>query len=212
MAVLLKWITCEVPANAREGLAAAQVRWRAVTDQPGLIGQVGGWDARTGHAHVPALWVDADSHRRFRRDRHDAVADATAYRGIEVALGETALTLPGTVATVAEALEGAVLRVADCRLVEGAQEHFADVQRHVWAPAMAAAGVLGGVVAHLAPDRRLVATFWPDAGTHRRYALEVPRLRVRAAAAADIAAMTAHVLALEPKWRIQAVRSCDDGH
>jgi hypothetical protein len=70
-------------------------------------------------------------HRVFLYDRHDVVADASGYRGIEVALGETLVTLPGTAATVAEAIEGPVLRVADCRFAEGARERFEDVQRHV---------------------------------------------------------------------------------
>jgi hypothetical protein len=119
----------------------------------------------TSSAHVLSLWTDANSHRVFLRDRHDAVADASGYRGIEVAPGETLLTLPGTAATVAEAIEGPVLRVADCRLAEGARERFEDVQRHVWV--MAAAGVLGGVVAGPEADRLLLATFWPDADHER---------------------------------------------
>ncbi|MFJ6670819.1 DUF4937 domain-containing protein [Actinosynnema sp. NPDC091369] len=204
--VLAKWITCDVPPRARDAFGATQARWADIADQPGLIGQVGGWDPRTGRAHVLALWADADSHRRFLRDRHDSVAGTSSSGRIEVALGEITLVLPGTAATVVDAIEGAVLRVADCRLVEGAREHFEDVQRHVWAPAMADAGVLGGVVARLAPDRVLVATFWPDASTHRRYAGQVPGLRARAAAEADIAAMTGHVLEPEPVWLVRAVR------
>ena len=206
VAVLAKWITWDVPGDAHDVFGAAQERWTAIADQPGLIGQVGGWDTRTGRAHVFALWADAGSHEAFLRDRHDAVADATGYRGLEVALGETSLALPGAAATVAEAMEGPVLRVADCRLAEGAHEHFAEVQRRVWAPAMAAAGVLGGVVAHLASDRRLVVTFWPDEETHRRYAREVPALRARAGADADITSTTGHVLRLEQAWRVGSVR------
>ncbi|PSL55008.1 uncharacterized protein DUF4937 [Saccharothrix carnea] len=208
--MLAKWVTCDVPAGARDAFGAAQARWTAVADQPGLIGQVGGWDPRTGRAHVLALWADADSHRVFLRDRHDALADASGYRGIEVALGESVLTLPGTAATVAEAMDGPVLRVADCHLAEGAEEHFADVQRRVWAPAMEAAGVLGGLVASLTPDRHLVATFWPDTATHRRYVEQVPDLRTRAAVTTDLTAMTGHVLALEPSWRVRPHRVSTD--
>lgn len=131
---------------------------------------------------------------------------ASGYRGIAVTHGETVLTVPGTAATVAEAVEGPVLRVADCRLAEGAEEHFTDVQREVWAPAMAEAGVLGGGVARLATNRHLVATFRPDAETHRRYTAEVPGLRARAAADSNVESMTGHVLALEPTWRVRAIR------
>lgn len=204
--MLAKWITCDVPEASRDVFGAAQARWTVIADQPGLVGQVGGWDPRTGRAHVLALWADAASHEVFLRDRHDAVADASGYRNIAVAVGQTVLTLPGTAATVAEALEGPVLRVADCRLAEGAQQHFTEVQREVWAPAMVAAGVLGGVVARLSADRHLVATFWPDARTHHRYTAEVPGLRARARADADLTSTTGHVLELEEGWRVRAIR------
>ncbi|WP_338013540.1 DUF4937 domain-containing protein [Saccharothrix sp. ALI-22-I] len=206
MPVLAKWITCDVPIDARDAFAATQRRWSVIADQPGLVGQVGGWDSRTSRAHVLALWADTDSHGVFLRDRHDAVADAGGYTGISVALGEVALTMSGAAADVAEAMDGGVLRVADCHLAEGAEEHFRNVQHRVWAPAMEAAGVLGGVLTGLAARRYLVATFWPDAATHRRYAEQVPRLRTEAAADADITSMTGHVLALEPTWRVRAFR------
>jgi heme-degrading monooxygenase HmoA len=204
--VLAKWITCEVPAGARDRFAAAQQRWSVIADQPGLIGQVGGWDSRTGRAHVLGLWADVDSHQAFLRDRHDAVADAGGCTGIEVALGEVVLTMPSTAAVVAGAVSGGLLRVADCHLAAGAEEHFVAVQRDVWAPAMASAGVLGGVLVQSAAHRYLVATFWPDVETHRRYAEEVPRLRARAAADTDIASMSGRVLDLEPAWRVLAIR------
>lgn len=200
--VLAKWITCDVPARARDRFATAQQRWSVIVDQPGLIGQVGGWDSRTGRAHVLGLWTDADSHQTFLRDRHDSVADAGAYTGIAVTYGEVVLTMPGATAMVAEAMSGGLLRVADCHLAAGAEEHFVDVQREVWAPAMATAGVFGGVLVRTAARHYLVATFWPDVETHRQYAEEVPRLRARAAADTDIASMSGHVLELEPAWRV----------
>jgi heme-degrading monooxygenase HmoA len=200
--VLAKWITCDVPARTRERFAADQQRWSVIADQPGLIGQVGGWDSRTGRAHVLGLWADAGSHQAFLRDRHDAVADTGGHTGIAVALGEVVLTMSGATTVVAGAMSGGLLRVADCHLVAGAEEHFVAVQREVWAPAMAAAGVLGGVLARPAARRYLVATFWPDVETHRRYAEDVPRVRAQAAVDLDIASMSGHVLALEPTWRV----------
>jgi hypothetical protein len=202
VAVLAKWITCDVPVGTRDRFAAAQRKWSVVAGQPGLIGQVGGWNSRTGRAHVLALWTDADSHQAFLHGRHDSVADAGAYSEVMVSHGEVVLTMPGTAPTVAEAMNGGLLRVADCHLAPGAAEHFLAVQREVWAPAMASAGVLGGIFARLAEHRYLVATFWPDVETHRRYAEEVPRLRARATADDDIAAMSGHVLELEPSWRV----------
>ncbi|MGW6935206.1 DUF4937 domain-containing protein [Lentzea sp. NPDC054927] len=200
--LLAKWITCDVPAHMRDRFDATQRSWSVIAGQPGLIGQVGGWDGRTGRAHVFALWANDDSHRVFLRDRHDAVADAGGYTGIAVAHGEVILTMPGAAETVAGAMSGGLLRVADCHLAAGAEEHFVAVQREVWTPAMAAAGVLGGVLAQVTAHRWLVATFWPDAGTHRRYAVDVPGLRAQATAGSDIASMSGHVLELEPAWRV----------
>lgn len=199
--MLLKWISCDVPDGARDRFDAGQRRWSVIADQPGLVGQAGGW---AGRAHVLALWADAASHEAFLRDRHDAVADAGGYTGIEVALGEVVLPMPAAV-PVAEAVRGGVLRVADCRLVEGAQAHFEAVQREVWAPAMAAAGMLGGVLARTGARRYLVATFWPDAATHGRYAEQVPALRVRAGVGGDVASSAGHVVELEPSWRVTAL-------
>lgn len=195
--MLAKWITCDVPAHTRDRFAAAQQRWSVIADQPGLIGQVGGWDSQTGRAHVLALWTDTDSHQAFLRNRHDSIADAGGDTGIAVALGEVVLTMPG-----ATAMSGGLLRVADCHLAVGAEEHFLAVQREVWAPAMATAGVLGGVLVRPAARHYLVATFWPDVETHREYAEQVPGLRAQAAADDDIASMSGHVLELEPAWRV----------
>lgn len=58
--MLAKWITCDVPERMRDRFAAAQQRWSVIGDQPGLVGQVGGWDSRTGRAHVLGLWADTD--------------------------------------------------------------------------------------------------------------------------------------------------------
>lgn len=205
--MLAKWITCAVPASARDRFAAAQQKWSVIADQPGLVGQVGGWDSRTGRAHVLALWADAGSHQEFLRDRHDSVADASGSTGITIALGEVVLAMSGAAAEMAEAMGGELLRVADCHLAAGAEEHFVAVQREVWAPAMAAAGVLGGVLARTAARRYLVATFWPDVETHRRYAEDVPELRGRAGADTDIVSMSGHALVLEPTWRVLTCRS-----
>lgn len=50
-----KWIGCRVPAAERGHFSAAQGAWSTISDQPGLVGQMGGWDPATGRAHLPAL-------------------------------------------------------------------------------------------------------------------------------------------------------------
>ncbi|MFJ6385722.1 DUF4937 domain-containing protein [Kitasatospora sp. NPDC092039] len=204
-----KWISCEVPVAARGQFFAAQLHWSRISDQPGLVGQVGGWDPATGHARLLGLWTDAEAYGGFMRERHDAVVaesgPSAGYSAIETATGGTVLEMPGETAGPAAALRrAALLRVADCRLLPGRQEHFLDVQRTVWAPGMAAAGgMLAGVVTRLEPDRYLVTTLWSGSTAHQHYAARhLPALRSRAAPENDVRSMTGHAVPLEAAWRV----------
>ncbi|MGW2839213.1 DUF4937 domain-containing protein [Streptomyces sp. NPDC001493] len=204
-----KWIGCEVPVAARGEFSAAQGAWSTISDQPGLVGQVGGWDTATGRAHLLGLWTDAEAYRCFMTERHDAVAagnrQATGYTGIDVATGEVILEMAGDAAGLSHALErAALLRVADCHLVPGRKERFLQVQREVWGPGMAAAGgMLAGVVTRLETDRYLVTTLWSGSTVHQRYTTQhLPALRSRATPESDIQSMTGHVLSLEASWRV----------
>ncbi|MGK4585766.1 DUF4937 domain-containing protein [Kitasatospora sp. HPMI-4] len=203
-----KWIVCGVPTAARAEFSSGQRAWSAISDQPGLVGQLGGWDLATGRAHVLALWADVDSYRGFMRERHDAVAatarQSAAYDSIGIATGETVLEWAGDLAGLPDAVEAAgLLRLADCRLLPGRAEHFLSVQRRLWVPGMAAAGgMLAGAAVRLGQGRCLIATLWSGQAAHRRYvARHLPELRARAALADDLRSMTGHVVALEPAWR-----------
>ncbi|MBO1416583.1 DUF4937 domain-containing protein [Streptomyces sp. FH025] len=201
-----KWIDCRVRPGARAAFAAGQRRWAAIADQPGLVGQVGGWSPADGRALVLGLWADEPAYERFMGERHDAVAETAAQRdtwtAIRVAAGPVVQTVP---ISLPDALEHAeLLRVADCLLRPGRADHFLDVQREVWSPGMAAAGgLLAGTVTRLAADRYLVTTLWSSAEAHAAYTAEVfPGLRARADVPADVETLTGHVLPLEPSWRV----------
>ena len=56
--MLAKWVTCIVPPDSRDAFSAAQRQWSVISDQPGLIGQLGGWDTTAGHAHILGLCPD----------------------------------------------------------------------------------------------------------------------------------------------------------
>jgi hypothetical protein len=136
--------------------------------RPAQVGRAG---RRLGSADRPrtSAWlrVDTDSHQALLRDPHHAVADAGGYTAIAIPFGDTSLTITDTAATTADTMGGAVLRVADCHLVENAEDHFVNVQRRVWADTR----VLGGVVArldvhHYLPRRHVASlTPKPTAGT-----------------------------------------------
>lgn len=204
-----KWIGCTVPVAGRERFSAAQRAWSTISDQQGLVGQVGGWDPATGRAHVLGLWTDADAYGRFMRERHDTVFAGTrqgdSCTAIEIATGEIVFEMSGDSAGLPDALDtAALLRVADCRLWPGREERFLTVQRQVWAPGMAeAGGMLAGVVTRLDAHRHLVTTLWSGSAAHRHYAAEhLPALRSRAEPEADIRSMTGHLLPLERAWRV----------
>ncbi|MFF0295891.1 DUF4937 domain-containing protein [Kitasatospora sp. NPDC004614] len=204
-----KWIGCTVPAAAREQFFTAQAAWSTISDQPGLVGQLGGWDPATGRAHLLGLWTDAEAYRSFMHERHDAVVAGnqqnTTYTEIDVATGETVLEMAGDAADLPHALERAtLLRVADCRLLPGRENHFLEVQRTVWAPGMAAAGgMLAGTVTRLDAHRHLVTTLWSNSAAHQHYSTHhLPTLRSRATLEHDIRSMTGHVLPLEAAWRV----------
>jgi heme-degrading monooxygenase HmoA len=199
----VKWITCSVGESDRERFSVAQRCWSELAGEPGLIAQAGGWDA--GLACILGCWTDRPAYAAFMSDRHDDIAmrsgQAGTYTSIDVATGESVLDIPGRAAGVADA---ALLRVADCRLREGRQEHFTRVQRDVWIPAMTVAdGMLGGLFSRLGEDRYLVTTWWSSVQAHQRYATtDVPELRRRAAVDEDIAQLRGHALVLEPEWSV----------
>ncbi|MFG2907613.1 DUF4937 domain-containing protein [Kitasatospora sp. NPDC048286] len=204
-----KWIDCRVRPGAREAFAAGQRRWSAISDQPGLIGQAGGWAPDGDRALLLALWSDEPVYARFMRERHDpaaAHADQRAgYTEIAVATGPVVLTMPGAAPSLPAALARATtLRAADCLLRPGRADHFLAVQHEVWAPGMAAAdGMLGGTVTRLAPDRYLVTTLWATPAAHHAYTVHhLPALLARADVPADVRTLTGHLLPLEPTWRV----------
>lgn len=208
-----KWISCGIPDPYSAEFAAAQAGWSVIQDAPGLLGQVGGWAASGSVALILGLWSDQRAYDRFMAERHDEVlrssAQASTYTSIEIATGESLLTMPGSAASPSDAiLSSRVLRVADCTVRAGHEEHFTAVQENIWAPAMRTAGMRGGLFSHLGGQRYLVTTFWPDSVSHERYtANDVPSLRRSAAVDEDLEHIAGHVVALEPSWQVIAIHS-----
>ena len=207
---LVKWITCSVDAGNRDRFSAAQQRWSVIAAEPGLVAQVGAWDQARSEACILGCWTDKSAYQAFMSGRHDDVAERSGqrgtYQGMEIATGESLLTIPGHADTLADAVSrGVLLRVADCRVHPGRHEHFTAVQRDIWIPGMAAAdGMLGGLFSQLGEDRYLVTTWWSSVQAHHRYSTaDVSGLRRRAAADEDIAELRGHALILQPEWRIQ---------
>jgi hypothetical protein len=217
VAMLVKWIVCEVAESKRAQFSLAQEQWAAVAGLEGFVGQVGGWNmTRACQACILALWRGPKSYEAFMTGEHDVIArknaQADSYHAITTSLFEVVWEMPGRASSLLQALRCAgFLRTADCTVRAGRQEHFLEVQRCVWTPAMGETdGMLGGVFSRLrGGDRRYhVATFWTDQAAHEAYvANRLPHLRAKAHAEQDIERIEGRVICLERSWRVIASRA-----
>jgi heme-degrading monooxygenase HmoA len=212
--MLIKWIVCEVAESKKERFSHAQQQWADAAGLVGFLGQVGGWDVKTpGHACIVALWDGPEQYQTFMAGAHDAIvrknAQVDTYDAIAVALFDAIGEMPGRCGGLPRALAlGTVLRIADCAVRDDRREHFLEVQRSAWMPGMARAeGMLGGVFSQgrAGNTRYLVPTLWEDREAHARYVGEcLPRLRAQAQVEGDVERLDAHLVQLEPSWRVLA--------
>jgi hypothetical protein len=210
--MLIKWIVCKVAGPKKEHFSHAQQQWAEAAGLDSFLGQVGGWGLqKPGHACIVALWDGPEQYQTFMAGAHDAIvrknAQADTYDAIAVALFDAVGEMPGRCGGLPRALAvGTVLRIADCAVKDDRREHFLEVQRSVWMPGMAQAeGMLSGVLSQLraANTRYLVATLREDREAHARYVGEcLPRLGALAQVEQDVERLDAHLVQLEPPWRV----------
>ena len=201
--MIIKWIVCEVTAEQRAAFSEAQAGWSALSGVSGFLGQLGGWD-QDGRACIAGLWRDREAYRHFMTAVHDDITDGNAQEGTytasRVALFDSVMAIQAGLSGA----EGGLLRVADCRVLAGREEHFIQVQREVWNPGMGGApGMAGGAFARGEGSRYLVLSRWADHAAHASYRAErFPELRSRAGAGQDLDAITGYRVALEPAWEV----------
>jgi heme-degrading monooxygenase HmoA len=217
--VLLKWIVCEVANESRTAFSAAQSQWDQLRGVDGFSGQVGGWDARESaeslrSACIVGLWRDSDAYRNFMSNVHDPLVEASGqaatYASATTALFDVQFDIPGSLPDLSAAMNRCeFLRVADCRLLPGREDHFRQVQSDIWNPGMAAAdGMAAGAFSRSRRDgnRFLVTTLWESEAAHAAYVRGAfPRLRERAEVESDVANLLGHRVVLEPDWRVCSV-------
>ena len=203
--MLVKWVRCSVEPDGQRAFSVAQAGWDRLAGEPGLVGQIGGWDVRSPElACVIGLWHDRSSYGDFMAARHDdlvaALGQTGTYSSIDIAVGEV-LTNIGDGGALRE---GGVLRIADCLVRSERVDHFVTVQEQVWIPGMTAApGMLGGWFSQLASNRFLVTTLWRDLDSHAAYVADrLPDLRAQAQVDDDVLDLAGHVAALEPSWHV----------
>ncbi|CAM2146227.1 DUF4937 domain-containing protein [Pararobbsia alpina] len=207
--MLIKRIVCDIPTESRSDFDRAQRSWHALATVPGLVSQFGGF--AVDKAHILSLWRDDDSYHAFMSSAHDRVTNQNIqhqhYVAINVELFSEELAMPGSsCSSIIEALPKAgLLRIADCHVSPPRREHFVQVQREMWHPAMAAWGMLAGTFAHAKsrPNRYLVASLWQTAATHQAYVSgALPALRGEAKPEIDLERLSGELIELEPAWTV----------
>lgn len=215
--IFAKWMLCTVPGEQRERFSTAQAQWQDLAACPGLIAQFGGWDlAHEGPeelACVLALWQDAWAYQEFMNTAHDQIVaqndQAQTYAQLQVRFWHDRLQF-GPQSLQSSLAKAQMLRVADCLVTPSRQSHFEQVQAEVWAPGMAAAGMLSGQFwqetrrRSPADNAYLVTSLWPDEATHSAYLHEAfPDLSARAQPQQDLEQIRGHRVALEPAWSVR---------
>ena len=178
----------------------------------GFRGQVGGWNLKSsGQACILALWQDEDAYRKFMEHEHDEIVSDSkqeeTINAVYVTLFRSVLDMPGELKELHCCFNvGAVLRVTDCILKPGREEHFLEAERDIWAPKMGnSAGMLGGIFSKSIEQEQhyLVTTFWRSLEDHANYVRDVfPEISSKARPDNDISELTSSLVNLEPNWTV----------
>ncbi|PCJ52892.1 MAG: hypothetical protein COA70_10830 [Planctomycetota bacterium] len=187
--MLLKWIVCQVAKQDHDAFAVSQEAWKGMANEPGFLGQCGGWkDAKT--ACILGLWENAEAQHKFLTEgSHDSILSGSqqgeVLKSWTTTLLEQRFPMPGQFPDLQSALdsapEAAFLRVADCWVPPEQKGAFLKAQESTWLPAMQKAnGMLGGAFCSDDVGRFMVVTLWQSEKHHQRYAEEdLPKLLKR---------------------------------
>ncbi|RRJ65207.1 DUF4937 domain-containing protein [Paenibacillus oralis] len=81
--MLIKWVTCTVASANKKAFSQAQSRWSLLSQVPGVIGQIGGWERKGDllEAHIFGFWESAELYREFMDIFHDEIFQKTRQHG-----------------------------------------------------------------------------------------------------------------------------------
>lgn len=199
----MKWIRCGVVD--RPGFDRGQRRWAALREQPGFLGQGGGWSrSQPGVAHLFAFWESRRSYDAFMAGPHDGIAAGQqgTFEMLAVRLFEQRLEVK--VGFEPRFADADLLRVALCKVHPERVEHFTLMQERVWNPAMAGSpGMLRGVFAQGSGDDFVVLSMWDTATEHGKYREgSVSRLSERADLDTDVLSVAGDVVDVVQAWTV----------
>lgn len=225
--MVIKWITCQVPADRRHDFDRSQRGWERLAGCRGFQGQVGGWvtatlppvaaetegEAGMSTACIVAFWRDLASYHDFMSLVHDRVLEAVGQQGLyssaSVHLLQPRLPLEGSHRELDEAVPLARwLRLLSSHTEVLDLDGLLERQRRIWAPGLPVLqGLLAGSFATgLDHELALAITFWQDRQSVDLYHEHIyPRLMRRAGAPPLPGESRLRLVCLEESWRVPAV-------
>lgn len=208
--MLIKWIRCQVTENQKSPFSLAQEQWSLVKGTNGFLGQIGGWDLRNPlEAGILSIWEDSLAYHRFMKDVHDHIFEKNqqkeTYKKIFVNIYETIASV-GQIDMTTLFGEGDFLRVAECYVNEGKNNHFEEMQFNVWNTGMTSSpGMRSGLFCRhqTANDTYLVATLWENEEFHQQYVdRKLPSLIKQSEVKADTSKIIGNLINLNPNWTV----------
>lgn len=208
----LKWIVCEVENEFRTEFSKAQEKWIATKNANGFLGQIGGWNRNNNNeACILAFWKGQNSLKCFMENIHDEIFGKSkqekTYKSISVNYFNLKLNMHGSdIDLIERIITAKFLRIADCKVKPGKNNHFEEVQKSVWMPEMKEAkGILGGEfsISEKDSNRYLVSTMWDNESNHKNYVTNIlPKLQKESDVKNDLEKITGKNILLENSWRI----------
>ncbi|WP_433746580.1 DUF4937 domain-containing protein [Falsibacillus pallidus] len=86
--MLIKHIVCEVAEGKRELFSHAQDQWIKIEHTPGLLWQLGGWDAEF-NAHIWGIWSCEVLYEQFMKFNHDWIYNTNKQKEIHDSIAIT---------------------------------------------------------------------------------------------------------------------------
>jgi len=210
--MIVKLIRCQVADEFKEKFSIAQRVWSELTVVEGFVGQAGGWEAgKDNLAVIVAWWRDQPSYDQFMRVNHDPIykksGQAGSYESCEVDYWEAQFDIAGEQRHVQGAIpDGALMRLAWCEVRPDRVEHFVQVQKNFWNPAMASAGgMLAGVFSRnvKVENQYLVCTLWWTIAAHDEYRERcISNLRDQSEVVKNVAHLDGFVVHIDPSWSV----------
>jgi len=202
--MLLKLVTCEVPAAERAAFEERQADFGALATARGFIAQVGGWlDEERTQAATLSLWTDVIRYQLFAEQYRRRQAPGRSYAAGSVLLARETLRVDEHDCDLRRAAAMAEsVRISDCTVPRERLAQFVADQRGVWSRDSEADGFILGSVLRVQQDdpRFLVLSLWDGSDEGHRVAASTAV--GRRTTIATLAPSLATSVPLRDAWRV----------